>query len=116
MYITKQCKSNKFCGKDRYKSPECQNKQIFDAKKNDIWCVGVSLYMMLTGTAPFYQARPSDPCYSLIMNGFMKNILRKWDLCKFVDDNCIHLLRHILQKENKRYSLAQIKNHPWMKK
>lgn len=37
--------STKYCGKPNYKSPECTKKKPFDAKKNDIWCVGTCLFM-----------------------------------------------------------------------
>lgn len=41
-------KSNKFCGKSCYKSPEVTSKNKrkgFNAKLNDIWCLGVCLFM-----------------------------------------------------------------------
>ena len=44
------CLSNKYCGKRNYKSPEIvSKKKKFDAKMNDIWCLGVTLFMISTG-------------------------------------------------------------------
>eukprot|EP01084_Bolivina_argentea_P204044 348408_1 len=40
LHTNKQCWSNKYCGKTRYKSPEIVfKKKRFASKKNDIWCV-----------------------------------------------------------------------------
>ena len=47
-FKTNECKSDKYSGKRNYVSPEILNKKRqFDAKKNDIWGLGVVLYMML---------------------------------------------------------------------
>ena len=107
--------SNKYCGKTKYMSPEVSNKYtIFDAKKNDIWCLGVSLYMLLTNTAPWQTSLVSDQCCSYMINGFMKQLLQRWKLVKYVDDQAIDLLQHIFQSESKRYTLSAIKSHQWM--
>eukprot|EP00486_Rosalina_sp_Unknown_P008310 CAMPEP_0201594492 /NCGR_PEP_ID=MMETSP0190_2-20130828/191789_1 /ASSEMBLY_ACC=CAM_ASM_000263 /TAXON_ID=37353 /ORGANISM="Rosalina sp." /LENGTH=371 /DNA_ID=CAMNT_0048054119 /DNA_START=71 /DNA_END=1182 /DNA_ORIENTATION=+ len=56
----KHCLSTKFCGKNNYKSPEVLNKKKkFDAKQNDIWCLGVTLFMTCAGVAPWNLAHKS---------------------------------------------------------
>ena len=48
---TKNWKSDKYCGKRNYQSPEItlghneENKKYFNAKKNDIFCLGVCFFM-----------------------------------------------------------------------
>jgi len=39
-------------GKMDYMSPECFDKEEYDPFANDLWCLGVILYMMLTGSHP----------------------------------------------------------------
>ena len=42
LFTSSKCKSSKYCGKKNYKSPEIVNrKKHFDAKKNDVWCLGM---------------------------------------------------------------------------
>merc|ERR1712154_480879 len=54
LFTSSQCLSSKFCGKRNYKSPEIiMKKRKFDAKKNDVWCIGICLFMMTTGLAPW---------------------------------------------------------------
>ena len=114
----KDCKSKKFCGKTLYKSPEVvAKKKKFDPKKNDIWCLGVCLFIMMFGTAPWDIAKSSDASYRWMTNGSMKMkaILIHWGLGEYVDDDLIDLLQGIFQSESKRFTLSQIKNHCWMK-
>ena len=121
LFKDSKCKSNKYCGKTQYKSPEIVNKnKIFDAKKNDIWCAGVSLYMLLLGIPPWRVAHKSDNCYSFVMAGYsfvnrMKQLLEKWGMLKYVDDDIINLFKCILQSESQRCTLSEIKNHNFMR-
>ena len=39
--------SRKFVGKPSYWSPEVSQRKAFNAKSNDIWCLGVTLFMMV---------------------------------------------------------------------
>ena len=88
---------------------------MFDAKKNDIWCAGVSLYMMLTNSAPFLIAHKSDKSYSFMMNGYsMKQLLKKWGTFKYVNDDIIDLIQCIWKSESERYTLSGIKSHNWL--
>ena len=118
MFTTGISKSNKWCGKTGYKSPEIVRKdKSFDAKKNDIWCLGVSLFMMLTGHAPFNISHESDPVYLLMTGGksTMEHALKSWNMGKYVDDDAIDLLQSIFKNESKRYTLNDIISHPFMK-
>ena len=72
--------------------------------------------MMLTGTVPWEIAHQSDESYKCMTNGFMKGLLKSWDLIKFVDDDTLDLFENIFQDEVNRISLEKIRMHPWMRK
>ena len=90
-------------------------KRNFDAKKNDIWCVGVTLFMMLTGTAPWKIAKESDESYKCMTNGFMKGLLKSWDLTNYVDEVALDLFEGIFEGEMNRIDIRTIKAHPWLR-
>jgi len=111
-----QCHSSKHCGKRSYKSPEVVNKnKLFDAKKNDIWCVGVCLFMMVFGCRPFVDATMSDAAFQWIMSGKTEELLAAWDKAHYVvDSSLIDLIQNIFKYEIDRMSLKSMKNHPWI--
>ena len=106
--------STKKCGKPNYKSPECTNKLSFDAKKNDIWCVGVSLFMMLIGGNMVNKASFNDKSFIQIINGDIDKLLTKWNRIKYVNTQIIDLFNKIFQFQDKRINLQQIKQHQWL--
>lgn len=53
-------------GKPSYKSPQLVSKTLASAedwKSNDVWGLGVVLYLLLMKAFPFSQARPQDPLF-----------------------------------------------------
>eukprot|EP00483_Globobulimina_turgida_P001546 UN01548 len=86
LFISDKCLSDKYVGKANYKSPEVINKKIgFDARKNDIWCMGVSLWMILTGSNLFNIAQLSDLIFAHVINGYLGFLVEKWNMQSYVD-------------------------------
>merc|ERR1719495_2613200 len=54
-FESSQCWSNRKVGKSNFASPKCYNPDVptFDAKANDVWTLGVIMFMCLTKIAPF---------------------------------------------------------------
>jgi len=111
---SKSFQSTKFVGKSRYWSPEVTAKQAFDAKKNDIWCWGVCLFMMATGTAPFLTSSPTDKLFCALMKGKMDRLLKKWKLADRVSAPLHQFLSAIFQYEDQRATASQLKQFAWL--
>ena len=53
----------KFVGKTAYESPEVAHELKFNASKNDIYSLGVVLFMMTFGVAPYNKPSSSDSSF-----------------------------------------------------
>lgn len=42
-----------YCGTPPYMSPEIASRSPYSGQTSDVWALGVSLYLMLTGKFPF---------------------------------------------------------------
>jgi len=108
--------SNKYCGKPIYKSPEInEKKKLFDARFNDIWCLGICLFMMIIGGAPWKKGIKNEESFNLIMNGEYIQLFKTWNRLDYVNDDIIDLFHKIFQCEHKRIDLNGIKNHSWLR-
>eukprot|EP01084_Bolivina_argentea_P318825 553011_1 len=105
--------SDKFVGKKNYKSPEIVKRKNYNAKKNDIWCLGVCLLMMSLGTCAWTEANESDKCFRYIMEGKLVSLLVAWDILHYTDSHIIDLFESIFQYEPNRMCLKKMKQHPW---
>mmetsp|Transcript_18384 Transcript_18384/g.25761 ORF Transcript_18384/g.25761 Transcript_18384/m.25761 type:complete len:341 (+) Transcript_18384:80-1102(+) len=99
-----------FCGSPAFQPPEvAQGKMEFSGTAVDVWAAGVTLYMMTVGKFPF----EGENVYQLF-----ENISAcEYDIPLSLDHELGALLRSILVPEPKeRFTLDQIKRHPWMTK
>eukprot|EP01083_Nonionella_stella_P192794 712422_1 len=92
-----------------------QKKKQFHAMKNDIWCLGVVLFMLTIGCAPWKKADINDEHFKKIMNGKMMDVIQKWGRNKYINGSIVDLLNKIFQNEETRISMSDLKQHPWLK-
>ena len=97
--------SEEIFGTIEYISPEMLEHKITDYRTNDIWALGVIIYIIFNGESPFIG---KDDFYTI------ENI--KNCKYKFINENIPEeakdLINHILVKDpKKRYNISQIKNH-----
>lgn len=96
----------RFFGTTAYASPEIVNDRPYQAPTAEIWALGVLLSFLLTGAPPF--SSEEDKLAGRLR--FDVATMRRLSL------ECMHLLRWCLQVDPKeRASIADVKNHPWLK-
>ncbi|EGG23254.1 putative protein serine/threonine kinase [Cavenderia fasciculata] len=97
-------------GSPAFQPPELTSFQrSFSPFKVDIWAMGVTLYLMTIGKFPFYGTN----MYMLFENISKCNI----DFPPNIDKDLCSLIKGILQIDhNQRFTIEQIKSHPWCTK
>jgi len=107
-------KSQGQCGTLLYAAPEIvDGKSYFDGFAVDLWAGGVVLFVLLVGMAPFKWAHPSDKRFLKIAKGGLRDLLQSLDI-NISDDAC-HLLQGMLWRNpNRRFTLAEVMQHPWV--
>ncbi len=94
------------CGSPCYAAPEMIAGKKYHGITVDIWSSGVILFAMLCGYLPF-DDKDTQRLYKKIMKG-------EFSLPKFLSNNAKDLLRNVLNTNPmKRFSIEDIKNHPW---
>lgn len=103
-------------GKDLYVAPEVYaGDSVYDAKKADVWSLGIVLFIMMTGVPPLELPMTYDERFLLIKEGQLTEILRQWQMLSYFSKDCLDLLSKMLCVEpEKRISLEQVLEHPWI--
>jgi len=116
--VTKQrsFQCTKFCGKTNYKAPEVYAKKgVFDARKADVWSLGVVLFCMLVGSPPYNKPVASDQAYLYIKNGIIDQLLFQWERNHFITVKVLSLLHSMLQYDaDSRFLVDDVVQHPWL--
>ena len=107
-YIQGDIKRTTVCGTPVYLAPEIINNTGHD-EKVDIWCIGVLMFELLTGSAPFQ----GDDVQTVKSN--ISRLKIRWP--KGMDRDAVDLISKILKyNPYERLSLEQILLHPFFTK
>jgi len=106
----------KFCGKTNYKAPEVYAKEeVFDARKADVWSLGVVLFCMLVGSPPYNKPSESDQAYLYVKNGIIDQLLFQWERNHFITLKVLDLMHKMLCFESEERVLVEdVLQHPWL--
>ncbi|XP_066581082.1 MAP/microtubule affinity-regulating kinase 4 [Prorops nasuta] len=95
------------CGSLAYSAPEILLGDSYDAPAVDVWSLGVILYMLVCGQAPFQEANDSETL-TMIMDC-------KYSIPAHVSDGCKRLIARMLVREPEgRATLEEIALDPWL--
>ncbi|VVC36337.1 Hypothetical protein CINCED_3A017004 [Cinara cedri] len=96
------------CGSLAYSAPEILIGNSYNATAVDIWSLGVILYMLVCGEAPFHSANDSETL-TMIMDC-------KYKVSNHVSEECKQLIgRMLVRNPEKRASLEEIAADVWLK-
>ena len=94
------------CGSPCYAAPEMLSGEKYNGINIDIWSSGIVLYAMLCGYLPF-EDNNNPKLYKKIIKG-------DFETPEFISKYAADLLHRILNVDpEKRYTIEQIKEHPW---
>ncbi|KAH8233354.1 hypothetical protein KR026_007236 [Drosophila bipectinata] len=97
-----------FCGSLAYSAPEILLGDSYDAPAVDIWSLGVILYMLVCGQAPFEKANDSETL-TMIMDC-------KYTVPSHVSTDCRNLIASMLVRDpKKRATVEEIAASAWLK-
>jgi len=98
-------------GKEAYMSPECYSSQEYDPYKNDLWCLGAMLFIMLIGGCPPVRDRAQ---LSVILNGYLYELLKNVNRLHEINVASLDCLNRLLRLEANRMTLNELLAHPFV--
>ena len=104
-------------GTASYASPELLQKKPYDGAASDIFSLGVSLFVLVTGKMPFKHALTDDPYYKEVVNGKYKEYWTKLESkVPHTSQEFKELFVNLIAYDPKiRPTLEDCKNCSWMK-
>ncbi|XP_076800078.1 uncharacterized protein LOC143445102 [Clavelina lepadiformis] len=95
------------CGSLAYSAPEILLGEEYDAPAVDVWSLGVILYMLVSGVAPFNEANDSETLINIMDC--------RYTMMDHVSKDCQDLIqRMIIREPSERIALSDIVIHPWL--
>lgn len=102
------------CGSPLYMAPEITGQNYYN-KQTDLWSVGMVLYEMLYGSHPFKGCHSRIELQNMI-NSKNIRIPPSETVNTDVSENCLDLLKSLLQKDvDRRITWEAFFNHNWIK-
>ena len=110
-----------FLSQDFYAPPEVRfasPRNPYDTKAADVWSLGISIFILLTGAPPISMASEDDPRFRIIRKGRagLEHLLRAWQMLQFFSEAALDLLSGLLVVDpRRRLTLAQVAKHPFLR-
>ena len=105
---------NSFLGTPNYAAPELLLKRPYFGKSEDIFSLGVTLFVIVTGGLPFKLALPNDSLYQYFIKSDYVEYWRKRMVN--VSPSFMELFDNMVAFDfSQRPSISEIRESPWMK-
>ncbi|OQS03082.1 kinase [Thraustotheca clavata] len=102
-------------GKYFYMAPEMHTNDVYDPALVDVWSLGIILFIMLTGFAPFEQACLSDTQYQLYLSLNFDEFCKSLRVDHLISIQAMDLLEQMLDSTpSHRLRLHQVLLHPYI--
>jgi len=94
-------------GKLGYMSPECLRGR-YNGKKNDIWCLGIILVMMIMGAPPY--GKLGDKPFGYLIRGpkAMRYLFTQYQRAQLFPEDVYPLLSGIFVEQRRRFTIEQV--------
>jgi len=99
-----------------YMAPEIKEGKQYDGRQIDIFSTGVILFIIVQGIFPFKEAKKDEYFYNLILNNKLDTYWKKVGGQNLSPEFKDLILKMFSYDGNKRPTIDQLKNHPWVKK
>lgn len=104
-----------FAGTNGYMSPQILNREHYNGFLNDVFSLGVILFIMINKIPPFKEATYDDKYYSYFYKKDYDKFWKIYEKRKVNNSNSLRdLLNGMLKVEN-RFSLEDVMSHEWYK-
>mmetsp|Transcript_2194 Transcript_2194/g.2708 ORF Transcript_2194/g.2708 Transcript_2194/m.2708 type:complete len:320 (-) Transcript_2194:76-1035(-) len=101
--------SAKYVGKTVYQSPELfSRKSMFDARKNDIWSLGICLFMLQIGLQPLNKASMKDKYFKNIINGHLSKMIETNGKLEYNSKWFLNIMNNVLTPHEQRWNIENI--------
>ena len=105
---------NSYLGTPSYAAPELHSKKEYFAKSEDIFSLGVTLFIIVTGSLPFKIATFNDTFYQFIIKGDYIGFWKRRMIN--VSPSFMELFDNMIAYDfSQRPSISEIRLSPWMK-
>jgi len=117
-YALNPFKCTKHAMKDRYylSAPRVFGEEPYDARKADMWALGVIFYELATGNEPFASQQDSDENWQFVRRQQFVPLLVAQQKAKYLNQGMLQLLRSLLSvEENERADCGRLLESEWLR-
>jgi len=126
-YMSPECSLVKRSSRTRDVRVRLEQYDHWDARANDIWTLGVALFMMLFACPPYDTCGNTDTRFVYLTSGVfmpqgrkippnanLKSLLKAYSRLAMVSDDCMDFLARFFLPERQRITWDQIWSHRWV--
>jgi serine/threonine protein kinase len=99
-----------------YMAPEIKEGKTYDGTQVDLFSVGVIIFIIVQGIFPFKEARKEEYFYNLLLTGQIETYFEKVNGTGLSADFKDMILKLFSYNGKDRYTVDQLKAHPWLNK